>query len=236
MHCLAKGEIELESIFVADCRVRKSRLHRVYVGAGETHRLQIGQAPPRFPQRRLERDGAAIGCDPFGLTTDGFEHVAVAQPNARLSWRFDENAFVKLNRIFEVTEPAQGRRLEVGMADIIGLGSKHFVKQGEGFCGTPEPPDQQCEIGARGGESGGQLKRAAEQALGNGHPTESSRHLGKHADCLRIERIVLKVCLEQPFGHVEPVLVQSQGRLDPSFAPVAWMARSKRHRAILDRA
>ena len=84
VHRLAQREVEVEAVVGGDRRVGQRTLHRGDVGGVEPDRLEVGQAPPQFAQRRLQPQRRAIGGDRFGLLADRLEHRAEAEPQLGL--------------------------------------------------------------------------------------------------------------------------------------------------------
>ena len=100
-----------------------------------------------------------------------------------------------------------------------GSASNSGVQQRHGFGRAAGTPEDQREIGARGGEVRRNLQRAAQQSLGVPHAADPRRKLGQHPDRPDVERIFLEVRLQQPFRDVEAVLVERQRRLDQARMP-----------------
>ena len=57
---LAQRELEVEAVIVLQAVALKRLLHRRDVVFGEPNRLEVGQAPPRFAERRVEVDRPAV--------------------------------------------------------------------------------------------------------------------------------------------------------------------------------
>ena len=138
---LAQRELDVEAVVVLEVCAGERLLHRRDVVVGELDRLQIREAPPDFAQRRIERDRLAIGGDGFVLPADRLQHVAVAQSARAAGWARGEDLLVEFERLLEIAEPAERRRLEVQMAQIrSGSASKISSINSSASAGRPSRP------------------------------------------------------------------------------------------------
>ena len=149
VHRLAEREFEMKPVLVAKARSPQRGPHRRNVRFVEADRLQVREAPPRLAQRGLQLDRLAIGGDAFGLPPDRLQHVAVAQPHARLVRALCRARPVKLDRLVELAEPAERRGLEVPVTDLVGLEREHVVEQFQRFRGPAHAAKDQRQIGPR---------------------------------------------------------------------------------------
>src|SRR5206468_372775 len=94
VHRLAKREVEMEAVHIAEAGRRQRLLHGLDVGLVELDGFQVRQAPPRLAERRSDRERLAIRGDAFSLAADRLEHVAVAEPHAGLPRRLSKQALV----------------------------------------------------------------------------------------------------------------------------------------------
>jgi hypothetical protein len=133
---LAQGELDMKSIIILKAGITQRRIHCGNVCILEPHRLEVREAPPRFPQGRLELDRPSIGHDAFVRPADGLQHMAVTHPDARAHRRLPKNLFVQFERLIELAEASQSRSLEVRVAELVRLVPEQIVQQFQGLRGT----------------------------------------------------------------------------------------------------
>ena len=167
--------------------------HGCDVGFGEAEGLEVGEAPPRFAEARLEVERGAVGGDRFVELADRLEHGAEAEQQARLARRAGEDGAVGRDRLVEAAEAAEDRGLEVEVADLVGFLGEDGVEQLQRVGVAPGAVEDEREVGARRGEGGLELDCAAEEGLGVAQPADATGELGHHADRSNVERVVLEV-------------------------------------------
>ncbi len=204
----------MEPVLVAEVGSLERRSHRRDIGLVKLHGLQVGETPPRFPKRGPEFERLAISCDSLLLPTDGLQHVAVAHPHLRLLRRPLQHLFVQRHRAFEFAEAAKRRRFQVPVAQPFRLVREHAVEKLERFGRTPHPPQYEREICPCRRPRGCDLDRSTEQILRVAPAAYARGKFREHPDRLGVEWILIEVRLQDPLGHIEPVFVHRDRRLD----------------------
>ena len=118
---LAQREVEVKAVIVDEVGTRKLRAHRRDVIAAETISLEVGEAPPHFPETRRQFYAAPVGVDALGILARGFQRVPQAHPDARLLRIIREHGFVLRNRFLELADAPEYRRLEIAQARVGGI-------------------------------------------------------------------------------------------------------------------
>ena len=144
--------------------------------------LRLARLHQTSPKRRLERERAAIGGDAVGLLADGLEDMAVAHPQFRLVRAGRRATAVEREGFVMAADPAERGRLEAGVAEVGRAFLLDPFELGDRLGGAVLLVEHGRQIGARGGEAGRQLERAAQQVLGIAEPADARGKLGHHAD------------------------------------------------------
>ena len=151
---LAQRKVEVEAVFRGKFGRFERGLHHRDILGSEAIGLEIGEAPPRFPQRRHQFDRAAIGGHPFVKPPHGFQHVAIAHPYPRLARRTFQNIGIDSQGILEIAEPAQRCSLKVCVPGVVRFIGDDPVKLGNRLFRVALAVQHQREIGPRRGERG----------------------------------------------------------------------------------
>ena len=211
---LAQREVEVEAVLLGHSVTLQRGLHRGDIGIAELDGFEVGQAPPCLTQTREQPNRFAVGLHPLGLLPDGFEHMPVAHPDARLVRGFFQHLRIKHQRIVEVTDAAQRGGLQVGVAGIVRVFGQHLVELRNRLRRAVLAVEHQRQIGPRRGEARSQLHRAAQQRLAVLVAPDPPGQLGQHSDRGDIERMRFQMRAQARFGIVQPVFVHRQRRLD----------------------
>ena len=115
---LSQREMQMVAVLVA-LRVGQRRQHPDKVVVAQPDRLQIGEAPPRVAERRRNGDGAAIRGNTFVAPPDGFQDMAIADPQPRLVLVLREDRLIGRDGGIIIAGTYKDRGLDRQMADIV---------------------------------------------------------------------------------------------------------------------
>ena len=121
LQCLAECEMEVEPILLGQVGGAQRALHHRDRLLLEAIGLEIGEAPPNLPQRRLDRRGLSIGCNRILVAADRLQRMAIAHPVAREIGEIGKQAFVDLDRRSIFAQPHQGRGLDGARSTLAGI-------------------------------------------------------------------------------------------------------------------
>src|SRR5580704_5872300 len=76
----AEGELEMQPVVVREVAARERRAQCNDLDLAEAEGLEVGEAPVRLAERRLERNRAPVCADAFVLAAGGLERVSEAHP------------------------------------------------------------------------------------------------------------------------------------------------------------
>ena len=161
----AKREVEVEAILVLQARFAEGRCHRRNIVFVEFDGLEVGEAPPRFAERRLDGDRAAIGGDALRLLTDGLEIMPVACPQPGLARPRVEDLAVEGDRLLMTADAPQRRRLQAGMGEAVRAIMLDAFQLGDRVGVAVLLVQNGGEIGPGGGEPRREFQSAAQQIL-----------------------------------------------------------------------
>jgi len=107
LHGLAEREMKVQAVLGAEIAARELRCHGLDLGRREAIGLQVGQAPVRLTERRLELDAVAIRLDALRPTTGRLQRVSLAHPELWLARVVREQPGIGRDRTLVFAEPRQ---------------------------------------------------------------------------------------------------------------------------------
>ena len=155
--------------------------------------------------------------------------MAIAQPHSSLRGAALEDAFIKPNRLFEIAETPERRRLEIPVTKLLRLVREYLIKQFHRFGGAPHAAEHERKVRLRRRPAGRELDRAAEQILGVAPASDPPSKLGEHPDRRCVERVFLEVRFQDALGDVEAVFIERHRRLDEARVQAGADRRMGRH-------
>ena len=105
--CLAEGEVDVDAVLRAESGVGQCRAHRGNVVGREAIGLEVGKAPPRLAEARLERESGAIGGDRFIDPAYRFQHGTNAEVQLGLRQRLAQHLATGRDGLLEPVEQTE---------------------------------------------------------------------------------------------------------------------------------
>ncbi len=195
-----------------DLRALELALHRGDVGLAEAEGLQVGQAPVRLAEARLELDGAAIGRDRFLLASRRLQRVALAEPDPGLLRILPQQFLVDADRPVVIADAREHHGPQVAEARAARFGREQLVDLRERFHRLVVPVQDDGKIVPRRLEAWRQFEAAREQVLGVAVAADAGGDLGQHADRRHVGRKLLQVIAQQRLGHGDAAFGQRERR------------------------
>ncbi len=205
---LAERIVQVQPVLVVEVGRRQRAQHGRDLLGAEVEGLEVGQAPPRLAQRRGQRDAAQIGLHAVGLPPHRLQHMAQAQPQARLVGMALQQALIGGGAALIVPDRGQDGGVEAEMGGVVGLDLEQALDLDQGL-GRLVVPVQHPGIGApRRDEAGRQLQATLQHGLGLAVAAEPGAHLGQHPQGRDVGGMGAQARAQQALGQVQFVAVQ----------------------------
>jgi hypothetical protein len=120
------------------------------------------------------------------------------------------------------------------MAGIVGIFLEHMIEFRDRLARAVLAVEHDREIGARRGKTRRRIDRAAQQVLGILVAPDATGDFRQHADRTDVERICLKMALQERLGIGQPIVVQRDRGIDQRLGVVAVRERDSGHAGILN--
>src|ERR1700730_18446791 len=212
LETLTQCEMKVIPVFGLQIAALQLRLHLSQLLRAEAEGLEVGEAPPRFPETGVQLECAPVGADPLARPAGGLERMPVAQPQLRLARVLLEHAGVDVDgaRIFPDTREDRG--LETAVVGVARLGGEQLLDVWEGSGMLALAVQRHGVVVTSTGEAGRELEAARQQTLGVVVAPEARGVLGEHADRGDIGRMLAQMRAQQRFGFGDAVVAQRRRR------------------------
>ena len=209
---LAQRELEMQARVVIQVIALQLGAHRHDVGRVEAHGLEIGQAPPRTAEARLQFDRTPVRGDRIRGPACGLQRMAVADPDRGLVRYPLEHVLVGGDGIVEIAELAQHHRLHVLQDLVAGLFLQQCLQFFQRFGVAVVAVEHHGIVLARGIETRCAFQRALQQQRRLVIATEPDGQLGEHAHCRHIAGLPFQTPPQHGLRIRQTVLCQCRRR------------------------
>ena len=205
---LAQGKLEVQAVFVGQVASFQLAAHFSHFPGVEAKGLEVGHAPVRFAEFRVERDTASIGLNCPVLVAGSLQGVAEAEPKLGIAWQPFEQLFVEGDRSFVLADAAQAGGLQDSTTGMVGFPCQQQVELCDGFRGPVVPLQNEGVVLPRLPETGSKFDASFEQVRRVVVATQLDGDLRQHADGGHVGRRLHQVLTQQGLRFGQPVFAQ----------------------------